>query len=60
MSPSRLFVDTTIPSYLTARRRPLARIATDQQATQDWWDFQQHEYDLFISEAVIEEIFARG
>ena len=56
MSLPKLYLETTIPSYLTARRSPLARIATDQQTTQDWWDFQRHEYDLFISEAVIEEI----
>ncbi len=55
----RLYLETTIPSYLVARRSPLARIAADQQTTQDWWDFQRHEYDLFISEAVIEEI-SRG
>ncbi len=59
MSLPKLYLETTIPSYLTARRSPLARIATDQQTTQDWWDFQRHEYELFISEAVIEEI-SRG
>ena len=59
MSLPRLYVETTIPSYLTARRSSLARIAADQQTTQDWWDFQRHEYELFISEAVIEEI-SRG
>src|SRR5258708_20739975 len=59
MKVPTLYVETTIPSYLVARRSSLARIAADQQTTQDWWDFQRHEYELFISEAVIEEV-ARG
>ena len=53
--PPRLYLETTIPSYLVARRSPLARIAADQQTTQDWWDFHRHEYELFISEAVMDE-----
>ena len=59
MSLPKLYLETTIPSYLTARRSPLARIAADQQTTQDWWDFHRQEYEIFISEAVIEEI-SRG
>ena len=59
MSLPRLYLETTIPSYLTARRSSLARIAADQQTTQDWWDFHRHEFELFISEAVIEEV-SRG
>ena len=27
----------------------------DQQSTQDWWDFHRHEYEMFISEAVLDE-----
>ena len=53
--PPRLYLETTIPSYLVARRSPLARIAADQQTTQDWWDFRRQEYGLFVSEAVLDE-----
>lgn len=51
----RLYLETTIPSYLVARRSALARICTDQQTTQDWWDFHRHEYDLFVSPVVMRE-----
>ena len=51
----RLHLETTIPSYLVARRSALARISTDQQTTQDWWDFRRHEYDLFVSVVVMRE-----
>jgi hypothetical protein len=53
--PPTLYLETTIPSYLVARRSPLARIAADQQTTQDWWDLHRHEYELFVSEAVLDE-----
>ena len=55
MPAPTLYLETTIPSYLAARRSPLARIAADQQTTQDWWDFHRQEYEIFISEAVLDE-----
>jgi len=45
MSLPKLYLETTIPSYLTARR---SRIAADQQTTQDWWDFRRQEYEMFV------------
>ena len=55
MSLPKHYLETTIPSYLTARRSPLARIAADQQTTHDWWDFRRQEYEMFVSEAVLDE-----
>lgn len=52
----RLYLETTIPSYLVARRSALARIAADQQTTQDWWDYRREEYEVFVSEAVLDEV----
>lgn len=50
----RVFIETTIPSYLTARpSRDLVR-AGDQQTTRDWWA-RRDEYELFISELVLLE-----
>ena len=51
----RLYLETTIPSYLVARRSVQARISADQQTTQEWWDFRRAEYDVFISELVLDE-----
>ena len=58
MNP-RLSLETTIPSYLVARPSADVRLLADQQATKEWWDSKRHEYDTFISEAVLIEI-SRG
>lgn len=51
----RLYIETTIPSYLTARPHPLIRIAADQQTTREWWDTRRKNYDLFVSGIVLRE-----
>ena len=48
----RLYLETTIPSYLVARPSQNLRLAADQQATREWWDTQRHNYDLYTSETV--------
>ncbi len=51
---TRIYIETTIPSYLTAwPSRDLIR-AAHQQITREWWD-RRHEYELFISQLVIRE-----
>lgn len=55
MAKPRLYIETTIPSYLTARPSKDLRLAADQQTTRDWWDLQRNEYDLFVSAAVLDE-----
>jgi hypothetical protein len=52
---SRLYIETTIPSYLVARASRNLRLAADQESTQVWWEKHRRKYDLFISEAVLEE-----
>ena len=52
---SRLYLETTIPSYLVARRSRDQRLAADQETTEQWWESERHEYDLFISQAVVFE-----
>ena len=53
MNP-RVYIETTIPSYLTARpSRDLLR-AAQQQLTQEWWD-RRAAFDLFISPLVLVE-----
>ena len=51
----RLYIETTIPSYLTARPNSRIRIAADQQTTREWWETERKEYDLYISEMVVRE-----
>jgi hypothetical protein len=52
---SRLYIETTIPSYLVARASRNLRLAADQESTQVWWERHRRKYDLFISEVVLEE-----
>ncbi len=54
----RLYIETTIPSYLAARPHPLIRIAANQQTTREWWDTKRNEFDLFISDFVFDEAAA--
>ena len=51
-----LYLETTIPSYLVARRSRDLRLAADQETTQQWWEERRQEFDLFVSEAVLEEV----
>ena len=52
---SSVYIETTIPSYLTAWRSPELSMAAKQQATRQWWDDRRHNFDLFISDAVLLE-----
>jgi hypothetical protein len=51
----RLYIETTIPSYLVARPSKDIRLLADQQATKEWWEQRRHDFDLFISETVLAE-----
>lgn len=51
----RVYLETTIPSYLTAwPSRDLVRVA-HQQLTSEWWQCKRAEFKLFASQAVVRE-----
>jgi hypothetical protein len=51
----RVYLETTIPSYLTAwPSRDLVR-AAHQQITRDWWVRRRAEFELYISQVVLSE-----
>jgi hypothetical protein len=54
----RVYVETTIISYLTAWRSPQLVMAAHQEATRQWWDDDRKHFELFVSEAVIQEASA--
>ena len=58
MSLPRLYVETTIPSYLTARRSRDVILAGQQETTRLWWEEKRGNYELYISELVLEETAA--
>jgi len=51
-----VYVETTIPSYLTAWPSKHPLIASYQQMTKDWWQNAMNRYDLFASQTVIDEV----
>ncbi len=54
MKPT-LYLETTIPSYLKAKQsRDIIQTAR-QQITSEWWDSRLNDFDIFISQVVIDE-----
>ena len=51
----RLYVETSVVSYLTARPSNNLITAGRQQLTRRWWEDERDGYDLFISEFVSSE-----
>ena len=54
----KVYIETTIISYLTAWRSPQLVMAANQETTRNWWDGERHNFDLFVSEAVFQEASA--
>jgi len=54
-----VYVETTIPSYLSASPSRDLVVAAQQQITHDWWRTATQRFDLFVSELVLAEIRAR-
>jgi hypothetical protein len=51
-----LYVESTIPSYVTARASKDPIIAGHQAATRLFWEQERRKYDLYISDYVLDEI----
>ncbi len=51
----RVYIETTIPSYLAARPGRDLIQAARQQITHAWWNAARENYDLCISQIVLEE-----
>jgi hypothetical protein len=53
--PDRVYIETTIVSYSTARPNRDVVIAGHQQTTHEWWDTRRHLYELCASRIVLDE-----
>ncbi len=51
----RVYIETSIVSYLTARPSRDLVLAARQQITGDWWEDRRSEFELFISQYVLDE-----
>ncbi len=58
MLKPRVYVETSIPSYLTSKPSRDLVVAAQQQITHQWWQTAFENFDLYISEIVIGEIQA--
>ena len=54
MAP-KIYLETTIISYLAARPSKDLITAAHQQVTHDWWQHRRRDFDLFSSQLVIQE-----
>jgi hypothetical protein len=53
-----LYMETTIPSYLTSRPSRDLIIAGHQQVTKEWWEKRRGAFEIYISQLVIDEASA--
>ena len=51
-----VYIETTIPSYLTARRIHQEPMKSHQRITQEWWDHERARFRLYSSIAVRAEM----
>ena len=52
----RIYLESTIPSYVVARPARDLLQAARQQLTQDWWAWKRGDHDLFTSQLVLDEV----
>lgn len=51
----KVYLETTIPSLLTAQPSRDVVVAGQQQATREWWSERRPHYELYVSTLVMEE-----
>lgn len=54
----RIYIESTIPSYVVARPARDLLQAARQQLAKDWWEFERNKHELFTSQVVLDEIAA--
>lgn len=52
----KVYIETSVISYLTARQNNDIHAMSNQNATMEWWETQKPKFDLVISEFVIAEV----
>lgn len=50
-----VYIETTIPSVITARPSRDIRALYRQTVTTEFWENERHKYDLYVSQYVVEE-----
>jgi predicted nucleic acid-binding protein len=52
----RVYVETSVISYLTAKPNRDLIIAANQQSTQEWWEKLLSKVEVYISQMVVQEV----
>ena len=52
----KLYLESTIPSYYVARPSRDLIMAAQQQMTRDWWMRRRKDFDISVSQVVIDEV----
>ena len=52
---AKVYIETSIPSYLAARPSNDIRVIANQNITIEWWETRRPNFELFISEFVLAE-----
>ncbi|MGH9764244.1 MAG: type II toxin-antitoxin system VapC family toxin [Blastocatellia bacterium] len=55
MDKAAIYIETSVVSYLVALPSRDIIVAAHQQLTVDWWENQRQQYDLFVSQIVLDE-----
>src|ERR1035438_10217042 len=55
---AKLYLETTIPSYLVGRPSRDLLVAAHQEITRDWWVSRRSDFELYVSELVVQEVRA--
>jgi predicted nucleic acid-binding protein len=50
-----VYIETSIIGYLTARTSNNLILMANVEATRDWWDTRRTQFDLYISQTVLDE-----
>ena len=51
----KVYIETTIPSYLVAKPSRDVVVAGRQELTREWWEVRRKDFSLYISQFVIDE-----
>jgi predicted nucleic acid-binding protein len=52
---SKVYIETSVISYFVARSSRDIIVAANQQATQEWWASRKKDFEIYISQLVVQE-----
>lgn len=53
--PRKVYLDTTVISYVTARPGRDIILMANQELTRQWWELRRQQFDLYVSDLVHSE-----